>query len=52
MNEETKKKIIDWILANHEHHDMHDDDTPACMCYDAQYPYVNSLELEKFIKSL
>jgi len=52
MNEETKAKILQWILENHEHHDMYDDDTPACDCYDGQYPYVNSLELEKFIKIL
>lgn len=68
MTEETRKKIIDWILENHEHHyaaekwvsQINDDgsNTPFAKqngeseCNDGNYPYVNSMELEKFIKSL
>lgn len=52
MTKEEKKKILDWIFANHEHHieiDQYSTDAPL-ICEDA--PYVNSLELEKFIKEM
>ena len=52
MNKETKAKILKWILDNHEHHEEFDDDEYGCRCTDAKYPYVNSLELEKFINTL
>lgn len=55
MNEEIKKKIVEWIFNNHQHHDGHTpcgDDECGGGCVDNDYPYVNSIELEKFIKSL
>jgi len=65
MNEETRKKILDWIFKNHEHHaesesfsidiqsgEEHSCDGSKCKCSDGNYPYVNSIKLEEFIKSL
>ena len=54
MTEEIKQQIIKWIFDNHNHHDNADDETVNVedKCWDADYPYVNSLELEKFIKSI
>jgi len=46
MNEDIKKQIIKWIFDNHFHHDNVDD------CDEAESPFVNSLDLEKFIESL
>lgn len=64
MDEVIKEKIIQWILNNHMHHECselnsinlknckieYSPGTTACV--DGNYPYVNSLELEKFIESL
>lgn len=57
MNEETKSKILKWIFDNHEHHawvpphnPTYDDEEPICQ--DGDEPYVNSLALERFIKTL
>ena len=61
MNEDTKKAILQWIHDNHRHHAYEDVprdgedgvfDEKWVDCPEASYPYVNSLELEKFIKSL
>jgi len=54
MDEETRKKILDWIFKNHNHHKECWCGNDSCEhnCYDADFPYVNSLELEKFIKKL
>lgn len=61
MNEEVRKKIIEWIFENHMHHSYEDVpregttdeyDEKFVDCDEAEYPYVNSLELEKFIKEL
>jgi hypothetical protein len=46
MDEETKAKILTWIFKSHEHHDE------GCDCVDKDFPYVNSIELEKFINKL
>lgn len=51
MSEEIKNKILKWILENHEHH-TEDEDTLMTNCIDGDFPYVNSVELEKFIKML
>ncbi len=40
-----KKEIIDWVIKNHDHH-------TGKKCVDHDYPFVNSLALEKHIKSL
>jgi hypothetical protein len=60
--ERMKEKIIQWIFDNHMHHDYEEVlvkcgppaiyDEKYVGCQDAQYPYVNSLDLEKFIKEL
>ena len=65
MTEETREKIIKWIFDNHNHHSgaehssmplvddaefEHFEDESTCP--DGDSPYVNSLELEKFIKEL
>lgn len=62
--EEIKQKVIDWIIENHQHHEGSDraemrlpdgkittykDDY---LCTYGNYPYVNSLDLEKFIREL
>lgn len=64
MTEETRQKIIQWIYDNHMHHDHEDilvkgdggigsEYTEKWVdCQEAEYPYVNSLDLEKFIKGL
>lgn len=58
MDEKTRQKIIQWVFDNHDHHDeatiQEIDGTYSTelVCTDGEYPYVNSLELEKFIKSL
>lgn len=45
MTKKEKKKILDWIFESHEHHrDIN--------CVDSDYPYVNSIELERFINEL
>jgi len=44
-NQKRKEKIIDWIFRYHNHH-------MSNKCSEARYPYVNSLELEKFINKL
>ena len=64
MTEETRQKILEWIYNNHEHHegsdrvelDLSTGVTKSHMdeykCPDGNKPYVNSLDLEKFIKEL
>ena len=60
MTREEKKKILDWIFENHEHHfgcegfDIinGEDISRASKCTDGDFPYVNSLELERFINEL
>ena len=53
MNEETYNKIKKWIFDNHEHHHMEDDhDDNSSKCSEGNYPYVNSLFLEKFIDDI
>lgn len=61
MDEITRQKIIQWIFDNHMHHDYEDIpiegttdeyDEKYVDCAESEYPYVNSLELEKFIKEL
>lgn len=52
MTEEVKAEIVKWIFDNHEHHEFSydgmDDDIQLC----SDRPYVDSLDLEKFIKEL
>ena len=48
LTHETKEKIKKWIFDNHMHHE----DSPTNDCQEADAPYVNSLNLEKFIESL
>ena len=54
MKEETKEKILNWIYKNHHHHEFCDEELSKDFkgCYDNDYPYVNSLKLENFIKNL
>jgi len=61
MDDATKEKILKWIEDNHEHHSYEDIerqdgsgifDEKWSDCTDSSFPYVNSIELEKFIKSL
>lgn len=69
MDEIVRKRILDWIFQNHEHHvggeraifnldlekgtmEKEEHETPGVLCEGAEYPYVNSLELEAFIKGL
>lgn len=49
-----KDKILEWVYANHDHHEFTDEELPKGVygCFDRQYPYVNSIELEKFIKEI
>jgi hypothetical protein len=51
MTEEVRQKIIQWIFDNHQHHDYAGGNR-YLDCPDADQPYVNSIELEKFIKEL
>lgn len=64
MTEEARQEILQWIFDNHMHHDHTDVlvsgdggvgseyDEDFVNCEDSDMPYVNSLELEKFIKEL
>ena len=61
MTEDVRQKILKWILDNHQHHAHEDIEVPDKSgyydevwsdCEDASYPYVNSLDLEKFIKEI
>lgn len=61
MSDEVRQQILTWIMDNHEHHayeDIERQDGSGTFdevwvdCTAADSPYVNSLELEKFIKSL
>ena len=64
MSKEVKRQIIEWIFNNHQHHagtpgismSLESGDTTEMddetICEDGDVPYVNSLELEKFIKSI
>lgn len=53
MDKAIEEKIIKWIFDNHEHHFLKDDqDDNSYVCEEGDYPYVNSIELEKFIKEL
>lgn len=45
MLEKEKKEILEWIFNCHHHHEDGSD------CYYNAFPYVNSIELEKFINS-
>jgi hypothetical protein len=61
---DIKKQIIDWIVENHEHHEGSDRAEMSLsdgkivthkdeyLCTDGNYPYVNSLELVRFIEQL
>lgn len=61
ISEKTRQIILQWIYDNHLHHD-HEEilregstniyDEKWVDCDEAEYPYVNSIELEKFIKEL
>lgn len=64
MTEKTRQDILNWIYSNHEHHEgakntsinletleITENESESA-CHDGDYPYVNSLELEKFIKEL
>lgn len=64
MTEETRKQILEWVYDNHQHHAgaksvSMDLDTGKVTendgeseCWDGDKPYVNSLDLETFIKEL
>lgn len=45
IKNKLKKEIIDYVVKQHEHHE-------GKRCPDYNFPYVNSLELVDFIKSL
>ena len=42
----NKEDIRKWIFDNHDHHDEEG------ICEDKDFPYVNSMDLEKFLKKL
>jgi hypothetical protein len=64
MNEKTREKILDWIFDNHQHHEDSDRTSMdlstgtittikgLVKCAEGNSPYVNSMALEQFIKSL
>lgn len=54
MKQEDKDKIIAWIGQNHQHHSEIEliTDTVVPVCIDNNFPYVNSIDLVNFIKSL
>lgn len=67
MNEDLRQKILQYIYDNHNHHTGADGvafdyidgkwvesnmTVTLDPCPDNDYPYVNSIELEKFIKEL
>lgn len=59
MTEKIKQKIVQWIFDNRQYHtpigNVYDPDAAPIdkdECVWDENPYVNSLELEKFIKSL
>ena len=64
MTEEVRQKILQWIYDNHSHHEGSDrveldmgsgevtEHVDEYECFDGDKPYVNSLELEEFVKSL
>jgi len=45
FKKEILEKIEKWLWENHEHHE-------SDKCIDSNKPYVNSVDLEKFIKKL
>lgn len=55
MKKEIKDLILKWIFENHEHHiggETSDRRNIDPYCEDGDEPYVNSLKLEEFIKSI
>lgn len=64
MDKQAQQAIIKWIFDNHQHHEGSDrtemnlsdgyvvTHKDEYLCQDGDEPYVNSLELEKFILSL
>lgn len=54
MDKQTQEVILKWIFDNHQHHSEADlnVDSFQTICDDGDQPYVNSLELEKFILNL
>jgi len=46
------KKIKKWIFDNHMHHNNEFIEEIVKPCSESDSPYVNSLELEKFIEKL
>lgn len=50
LRQKELKEIKKWVVDNHDHHIGADEDLEGCV--DKDYPYVNSLELEKFLESL
>lgn len=59
MRKEEKERIIQWIFDNHNHHHgvpgydlIGKKNIPdTTKCENGYYSYVNSVELEEFIKS-
>jgi hypothetical protein len=57
VTQEERDLIVKWIFDNHEHHtdvapNANTPDISYPVCNDGDYPYVNSLALEAFIKGL
>jgi len=48
------EKVLEWVYDNHNHHAYADQKLPKNHegCYERDYPYVNSIELVEFIKSI
>jgi hypothetical protein len=51
MKKFEQEKILKWIFDNHDHHIEYDQHHTAEPLVCEDYPYVNSIKLEKFIES-
>lgn len=47
LRQKELKEIKKWVVDNHNHHIGADENVEGCV--DKDYPYVNSLELEKLL---
>jgi len=54
ISKKAKEKILKWIYFHHYHHKFCDQKIPKGQygCEEKNSPYVNSLKLERLIKSL
>lgn len=51
---EALAELLEWVRDQHDHHRAHDAEGNDIIpeCYDGEYPYVNSLELERKILAM